>query len=266
MVKIAVYAVRYTENIQPFIDHYYSGIGVKEAEEANNLSLTIINNFGVLPDYPGITILNNVVRPDFSTGHLARNWNQAIINSFRDLRNPAVDCLVLIQIDAKFNNDWYNNICSLPTDCYYLAVGRGDEMQFMRPEVIRQVGLYDERFCNIGYQEADYFFRARLKIKNNCIILDEYHKRYHDPYNGKFKENDFIIKSVDSSNIPSHKLSSVHHPISRNIFKYKWGNVYPEYWDTQIELFNSLNGDFTNNKHFMFYPYFEKDIDQKNYI
>jgi len=50
MVKIAVYAVRYTENIQPFIDHYYSGIGVKEAEEANNLSLTIINNFGVLPN------------------------------------------------------------------------------------------------------------------------------------------------------------------------------------------------------------------------
>ncbi len=265
MVKIAVYAVRYSEDIQPFIDHYYSAPGVKEAEEQNNLSLTIINNYGTLPDYPGITILNNVTRPDFSTGHLARSWNQCIINAFKDLRNPAVDCLVMIQIDAKFSNNWYANICEIPNDCYYFCVGRGDEMQFVRPEAIKRVGLYDERYCNIGHQEADYFLRTFIKIKNNCSILDYAHHRIHDAFNGKFYESQFILHSISSGNIEAQRLSNAYSGMSYNIFRYKWKNCDVKDWHFQMEYINTLTSEFTNAKEFRYYPYFEKDIDWKIY-
>ena len=70
LMKLAVYAVRYSEPIEPFIQAYYDCSGVREAELCGTLSLTIVNNFGVI-DHPTVKILNNVVRPDFSTGHLA---------------------------------------------------------------------------------------------------------------------------------------------------------------------------------------------------
>jgi hypothetical protein len=265
MVKIAVYAVRYTEDIQPFIDHYYSDPTVKEAEKENNLSLTIINNYGVLPDYDGITILNNVTRPDFSTGHLARSWNQCIINGFKDLQNPAVDCLVLIQIDAKFNNNWYKNICSIPETCYFLTVGRGDEMQFMRPQLIKSVGLYDERYCNIGYQEADYFFRAYMRIRNNCIILDYAHQRVNDPFNGLFNREHFIHHSTGSGNPAAQILSCEFHTLSYNIFRFKWKDVNVNGWVNQKSYLDTLDNKFLDGKEFRYYPYFEKHINWQIY-
>lgn len=69
-----------------------------------------------------VEVIHNDLRPDFSTGHLSRNWNQAILHGFKDLNNPDCDILVTNQNDCEFDGDfvpnlieWHKNIllCSL---------------------------------------------------------------------------------------------------------------------------------------------------------
>jgi hypothetical protein len=40
---------------------------------------------------------------------------------------------------------------------------------------VKQVGLFDERFCNIGLQEADYFLRCLLYNKDRSSLNDIEH-------------------------------------------------------------------------------------------
>lgn len=71
-------------------------------EELSILEIYIINNHSnseINKDYlDNITIL----RPDFSTGHLSRNWNQAIINVFQNLKNPDYNIVITNQNDIIF--------------------------------------------------------------------------------------------------------------------------------------------------------------------
>ena len=53
--------------------------------------INVINNHSQInidPKFKKVKLLNNNLRVDFSTGHLSRNWNQALINGFQDLNNP----------------------------------------------------------------------------------------------------------------------------------------------------------------------------------
>jgi len=55
--------------------------------ELSILEIFIINNHSNLnihKEYLGkVKILNNELRPDFSTGHLSRTWNQSIIKLYK---------------------------------------------------------------------------------------------------------------------------------------------------------------------------------------
>ena len=35
-----------------------------------------------------VNVIHNNARPDWDTGNLARNWNQSLVNGFKDLNNP----------------------------------------------------------------------------------------------------------------------------------------------------------------------------------
>jgi uncharacterized protein YkvS len=81
-MKIKQYIVTYNNKIQ--INNCLESIFSKLSnEELSILDVYIINNHSNLDideKYLNrVTILNNDLRPDFSTGHLSRNWNQAII-------------------------------------------------------------------------------------------------------------------------------------------------------------------------------------------
>jgi len=262
-MKLKVFAVRYKEPIERFIESYFSDPSI----DANNTFLTIINNYGELKnDDTRFTIINNTLRPDFSTGHLSRNWNQAIINGFKDLNNPDCDIVVCLQIDAILSSSWYTDIKFLfetQPHLHYVTLGRGDEFQYFKPDIVKKIGLFDERFCNIGYQEADYFLRARIKGQENVMIGDIWHRRVFNYIH--FKDN-FII---NNQNIPfeiglnEHHKSTQFHSVSKSIFHYKWGNVLdPEQWNLQMCF--PLN--FTDNKEFKYYPYFEKNINPDIYV
>lgn len=73
------------------------------------LEITIINNHSnlkLIDKHKHINILNNQTRPDFSTGHLSRNWNQAIISGFKSINNPDCDILITCQNDTVFATNW----------------------------------------------------------------------------------------------------------------------------------------------------------------
>ncbi len=139
----------------------------------HNWEINVINNHSLNDEYVDkVKVWHNVLRPDFSTGHLARNWNQAIINGFKDLNNPDCDILVNSQDDVLFKKDCFSKLIEFHKKYSFIQSGAGDSLCSYLPEAVKEIGLWDERFCNIGYQEADYFLRALIYNKNKSMISD----------------------------------------------------------------------------------------------
>lgn len=211
------------------------------------LDIIIINNHtNFSTNYPNhINVIHNNARPDFSTGHLSRNWNQCIIHGFVDLNNPDCDLLFLAQNDTEFTPDFIVKSKELIKNYNYITQGTGDELQIMTPDAVKKVGLYDERFCNIGYQEADYFIRHLLYNTDGCSINDSPHKRIHNPID---------ISLLIHGNLTGyqradafHQQSLVFHSFSEEVLYSKWNVNYDE-WKMAEKCYS---------KQYMMYPYFE---------
>ena len=232
----------------------------------NNLEINIINNhsnFSLDHKYINkVKILHNLLRPDWSTGHLARNWNQAIINGFKDLNNPDCDIVICCQDDTLFDINWLPNLLKFHEKYDFIQMGIGDNFCSYGISAIKTIGLWDERFCTIQLGEADYFLRALIYNKEKTCLNDYQHGR--------------LINNIDHSFItrpkPAHIFSIDHRSsmkffhINEKVFKMKWGDTPYNYWDAK-----TLNNPPQNSLIFNFitYPYFEKDIDNlqnKGYI
>lgn len=252
-----------------------------QAPKQYDINITVLNNFEnlVLPEeFNEIKIINNNARPSFSTGHLARSWNQCILHGIKDIDNPDCDVLVLAQNDVVLKSNFFTE-CNILLNRYkYVQIGHGDELQIMTPDSIKAIGMYDERFCNIGFQEADYFLRAVLLYKNDVSINDTFHGRVHNPIG-----EDMLIINSPTGFIRKdsyHYKSSEYHNISYRMFLYKWMGILPfrcipsTYMDVKeikdkfpIEQWD----DYIKNimvcaKQYMMYPYFESklpDLDKK---
>ena len=233
-----------------------------------NFEIVVVNNYTTefhLQNYcdtNAVKVLHNYLRPDFSTGHLSRSWNQCIINGFKSLTNPDCDILVLAQDDNLFLPHWSSYLIEAHTTLDFITMGGGDQFHSYKPEHIKKVGLWDERFCNIGYQEYDYFIRSYIYNKQKISINDVKHKRtYNEIKNNIINDSDYLIGGM--RNDQRHLNSVTYHSISRNVLFAKWGDA-AEPWNTskldEINKSNILN--------FIYYPYFEKDIDttNKNYM
>jgi hypothetical protein len=236
------------------------------------------SNFELLFKVTGV--LHNNVRPDFSTGHLARNWNQAIINGFGSLSSPQSDVVVAVQDDVLFKPQWASYILEQHKTYSFITAGVGDAFCSYTPEAIKKIGLWDERFCNIGYQEADYFLRALIYNKDKSSINDIAHNRTLNelPYNffyGTFDVrghggNDSIA-TVPPRNKKRHenhlKSANNYHKISGYVYETKWGTETPER-DWTPEYINETHPTKPKILNYIYYPYFECDIEnlkEKNY-
>lgn len=221
----------------------------------DNSEIYVINNHSniyIEPQYKDkIKILNNDLRPDFSTGHLSRNWNQAIINGFQNLNNPDCDIVIACQNDTKFCKNWYSKLLINLFKYKYIACGTGDQFQVFTTDAIKNIGLYDERFCNIGYQEADYFLRSLLYFGDHASINDFIHGRTLNTLNVQ------IIEDTESGFVRQEKThieSSIYHKYSANFWRMKW-NIDETHWDLK-EIYNTK----PKLLNYILYPYFEKDI------
>lgn len=218
----------------------------------NNHSNININNKFI----NNITILNNQTRPDFSTGHLSRNWNQAIINGFGNLTNPNCDIVIASQDDTIFNTEYIQKTIEISKYFDFYSCGIGDQFMIFTTNGIKKIGLWDERFCNIGYQESDYFLRA-LKYHYNKVSINDYvHNRVYNEYNKLCPI--VYTPSGYMTGDSEHIRSMQYHNYSLKVFINKWG-LHPNDWITlSLESIRMINPQIMS---FIFYPYFEKDIE-----
>lgn len=224
-----------------------------------------------------VTVLHNQLRPDFSTGHLARNWNQALIHGFKDLKNPASDIVITVQDDVVFKADWFPKLIELHRRYSFITMGAGDAFCSYLPEAVKRVGLWDERFCNLAYQEADYFLRSLIHNREACSINDLAHGRQHNAVEGNAFRSE-LTHSLDEVRADSLLITSPHrnlerkdafvsglkfHPLCRAVFMQKWG-VSASSWTTEhYAVRKSLIPNY------VMYPYFEEDVEglrEKNYV
>jgi hypothetical protein len=230
----------------------------------HDYEITVINNnrqFKLHDQFHNkVTIFHNVVRPDFSTGHLARDWNCALINGFKDLNNPDADIVVHVQDDTIFNPGWAQCVINLHNRYSFLQFGWGDNYCSYTADAVKKIGLWDERFCNIGQQEADYLLRAYLHNRNNSSINDGVHGRMLNPVPAE------PITRPEHEKYDYHSASTLHYNgWSDALYFSKWGKN-AGIWS------NQYLGDIPPAsliKNFVYYPYFEKNVEnlvEKNYL
>ena len=255
-MKIKIYIITYNNN--KILQEQALDSLLESTFPKNSVEIFIIDNFGdvSLQDNPlNATVLYNQLRSKHSTGHLARNWNQSIILGFENLNNPSCDVVIGVQNDTTFVLDWYDKLTQLLPQYDYITQGSGDQLQVFTPNSIKNIGLYDERFCNIGYQEADYFLRAALYYKERVSINDTLHGRVCNPILQDWE----LIKPTrngSSRGESSHIQSAKYHKYSLNVFRQKY-NCKPDSWD-----FEKLKEVKMLCQNYMLYPYFEENINE----
>jgi len=258
MKKVKLYIVTYnsSEDLNQTLNSCFSG-----NLNSINFEVNVINNhsnFEIDDKFKEkVNILHNVLRPDFSKGHLSRNWNQAIINGFKSLISPECDILVTCQDDTIFEKTWLEDLLQIHEKYSFYAGDCGDMICSYLPEAVRKIGLWDERFCNIQFQEADYFLRANIYNSEESSIMDFLHSRTLNP-------TKHIAKRIKAAGIITDRgsTSNEYHSYSLNIFEQKWGNKLN--WNSKIT-------DILHSKipSYFYYPYFERDIygaKEKGYV
>ena len=231
MHKFKLYIVTY--NHEEALDRCLKSISNSDIHLYSN-EINIINNYGRLkiPNTYGleVNILDNVLRPDHSTGHLGRNWNQAIINGFGDLRNPQCEFVVCLQVDTEVLPECFSRLERYHSEGYeYIQEGRGDQLMSWSPKGVAEIGLFDERICGIGFQEGEYFHRAKKFLNARTSLNDRGHNMFHNAIPEKL-----VADYGDSTCV---------------------GLFHPFYQAVQQ---NSING---GSRYFM-YPFFEKDLSE----
>lgn len=182
MKKIKIYVVTYKapDRLKLCLDSI-----VESDVIYHDYEVYVINNFGSLyldKRYQkfNITILNNEARPDFSCGHLSRNWNQAIVNGFVDLKNPDCEIVLTIQDDVEVQPGFFKSLVDYHKKYNFISVGTGDDFMSFTIEAIKSVGLFDERFFNIGFQHEEYFMRQVAFNRTGSTINDFHHWTFHN--------------------------------------------------------------------------------------
>jgi hypothetical protein len=219
------------------------------------------SNFFIKEEYSSrVTVLHNVLRPDFSNGHLGQNWNQAIILGFKNLINPDCDYVITVQVDTIFQPDWYSRLQSLMQKYEFVAQGGGDQLQVFSPEHIKKTGLYDETIANIAFHENEYFVRCLIYNHENISITDWAHNRNINSTSNVMIKNTVLGAFRNLEYTP--RIREFQYLGDRiTMLKYgkpiDWSNLeYMKTFKPQVPIY-------------MYYPFFEKDIidlEKKGYI
>lgn len=268
-MKLKIYMVTYKghKRLEPTLTSLFASDIVNYDYEVN-----LINNhtdIRVPEEFKDkVNVLHNVLRPDWSSGHLSRNWNQALINGFGSLSNPLCDIVVCSQDDSIFRKDWASKLVSLHNDYSFIQNGHGDQFHSYLPEAVCRTGLWDERFCGLSRQAADYFWRCVMYNMKNSTIQDTIHHRVINPIfpNDIERSRGWLVDpDVRQLDKVHDNTTNCQGEISERLMSIKYP-FEPFPW-TQEKI--SMCPERTVINNFITYPYFEKDIynlREKGYI
>lgn len=244
-------------NLQSLFDNFDSTVF--------DLSVNIINNhtnFYIASKWEkrGVRVWHNVLRPDTSVGHLGRNWNEAIMAGFGNLRQPEYDILITAQDDVVWLPNWANMLVEAHKKYSFITQGHGDAVVSYLPQAVRKIGMWDERYSPSFYAEGDYFLRAVMYNKEESSINDPGHGRLWNTM-----EEKIILVPEPNFNRNEAKTST----LTKASFPYavwwlKW-DVNPINWTH--DFFDNLPKT-TKTPSIVMYPHFEIDVEDligKNY-
>lgn len=266
MYKINIYVTTYknAEYINRNIERFVASLSGKDLT-GYQIKYFIINNhssFYLEPENARYVsgIFHNTLRPDNSCGHLARDWNSALMHGFKNLNNPDCDQVICAHDDSFWHDDWFEKLRQIH-EKYTLYFGNyGCSFHSYLPDAVKKIGLWDERFCNIGYHEGDYLLRALIYNKDKSSLNDFTAGRVLNPTTHLFDH------AVPNNDKQGHIRGSIpYHSLTGHLFVEKWG-VNPEMWEARGTLANTPKVSLIKN--YLYYPYFEKDVDDlegKNY-
>ena len=82
-----------------------------------NTEVNVINNhtdFFLKEKFKNkVNVLHNNLRPDWSNGNLAENWNQALLHGFKSLSRPDAKYVITLQNDTSLHPNWYKNLMEM---------------------------------------------------------------------------------------------------------------------------------------------------------
>lgn len=211
------------------------------------------------------TIFHNRLQPDFGTGHSSRNWNQAIIDGFKNLKTPDSDIVVCAQDDHHYDQNWLQVLKNRVQheNMQFMCAGIGDGICCYTPIGVLVTGLWDERFCSLHYGEHDYFIRTVSWLGKSAAISDQ-----NGAHGGKYGYNSDKASNLGSTPHREHDkdhlrgLREYQSEYARHLFIEKWG-MCPNSAEAHVHQW----ADATlvpKIPSYMFYPYFERDMDLKN--
>ena len=296
MKYIKIYIVTYKRS--EILNDTLAKLFASDFKQYENTEVNIINNhsdFHLNSEFEGrVNVLHNVLRPDWSNGNLAENWNQALINGFKSLNKPDCEYVVTMQNDTSVHPEWCSNLLKMHKKFNFIVGKYGDNLVSYTPEAVKKIGIWDENFFGVQYKEADYWIRALIFNKTKSCIDDTLHGLEANNENAleldTVTDRNFIQESgFAGSHTLKRRADDIEH---QNIWKTRSG-LYKEYaWKYFYEKWNGTwkseptkqgwiknwSDDFVNNppdmkksriKNVIKYLYFEKDIerlDLKNYL
>ena len=293
-MKIYIVTYRRSDILNDTLEKLFSS----DFSEALNTEVNIINNhteFYLKPEYEEkVNVLHNVLRPDWSNGNLAENWNQALINGFKDLNKPDAEYVVTMQNDTSVHPNWYSNLMKMHEKFNFVVGQYGDNLVSYTPDSVKKIGIWDENFFGVQYKEADYWLRALIFNKEKSCINDTLHgielnnsqalvldttvDRNFIEETG-FKGDNTLKRRADDAE--HQKIWKTRGGFSKQYvwlyFKKKWSGTWKDEptkqqwiknWPKEL-IDNPPNMAKSKHKNIIKYLYFEKDIldlNEKNYL
>jgi hypothetical protein len=274
-MKIKVFILTYDDGsaLNLNLSTLYENMG---NSEGHVVEVYVINNhssFYIDPKFDKVVVLNDNLRPDWSCGHSTRSWNAAFLLGIKSLTSPDCDILVNIQDDMVWSPNWLEGLLRIHQKYSFYTCSWGDGFCSYTPEAVRRIGMWDERFCNIGYLEADYFLRALIYNKEGSSINDTGVGRVLNPIGMNGEPYDVPVAATEPSwsqnpafvaNRPNaltgsrRSIESLnYHGHSLRMFQEKWLEVPPEFWSEELKANPPPKPACPT---YILYPYFECDI------
>lgn len=192
-----------------------------------------------------VIVHHQTTRANWGTGHPARDWNQAIILGFQDLMNPDCEQVILCQDDMIWYDNWLETLDEIHQTYTLYTCGWGEGIVSIKPEAIRRIGLFDERFSTLGYYEGDFFTRAYLYNGEKSTINDLHHHRLLNPT---------VDVGRRATEVGVSRTSAYQKTLGGAMWYHKWGDQDPK-WRGVVNATQPLCDSY------MMYPYFEKDVE-----
>jgi len=127
------------------------------------------------PDF----FINNMYRPKQLSPFLSRDWNACLQHGFGPEGIRSRQAVVLLQQDATPLRNFATTIRKWHFEKHKILITHnrqdlGDAIHSYTYAAVERIGMFDERFDYLAYQEIDFFTRAVLTAPDDVALCNGY--------------------------------------------------------------------------------------------